>query len=81
MPDAVTHLLTARLAAPLLKRGDLRAVLYLGVLWPDVLAKICTFALHTPGGFDIPSHSLAGLAIKSACGVRRPTAWPRRTRS
>ena len=57
MPDAVTHLLTARLAAPLIRRPEMRAVFYLGVLWPDLLSKGTQLLLRSQPGFQIPSHS------------------------
>lgn len=66
MVDAATHLLTARLAGGLLRDPRMRAVLYLGVLWPDLLAKCTSIVLRCPVGFEVPSHSLAGLAIASA---------------
>lgn len=65
MPDAATHLLTARIAGSLM-RPEMRVVLYLGVLWPDVLAKFTSIVLRCPPGFEIPSHSFAGLAVASA---------------
>ena len=63
MPDAVTHLLTARVAGALLRRPEPRAILYLGVLWPDLLAKGTQAVLHCPPGFDVPSHSIPGLLV------------------
>lgn len=69
MPDAVTHLLTARLVATLERRAGMRAVLYLGVLWPDILAKGVGMVLRSPAGFDIPSHSVIGLIVASAAAA------------
>lgn len=66
MPDAATHLLTARIAGGLLRRPEMRALLCLGVLWPDLLAKCTSIVLRCPEGFEIPSHSFVGLAVASA---------------
>lgn len=63
MPDAVAHLVTARLAALPVKRPDLRSLLYVGVLWPDILSKGTQSVLRAPPGFDAPSHSFVGLAV------------------
>lgn len=63
MPDAVAHLVTARLAAVPVRRPDLRALLYVGVIWPDILSKGTQGVLRAPPGFEAPSHSFAGLAV------------------
>jgi membrane-bound metal-dependent hydrolase YbcI (DUF457 family) len=66
VPDAVTHLLTARLAGTALARPEWRAVFYLGVLWPDLLNRGVAFCLAPPEGFGTASHSIVGLIVACA---------------
>ena len=67
--------------APFLRRPDRRAVLYFGVLWPDLLSKGIAVVLKATPGFGIPSHSIVGLAVASAAAAllfrrgERVVAW------
>ncbi|MBI2899106.1 MAG: hypothetical protein HYY17_02910 [Planctomycetes bacterium] len=62
MADLVTHYLTARIPAARLSR-PIQAAFVVGALLPDVVGKFLDRALQTSMRFDVPSHTVLGLAL------------------
>ena len=62
MADALTHFATAYLPARGLRDGRLRAILYVGVLLPDVLYKALLYCFGAPAWLAEPTHSPLGVA-------------------
>ena len=63
MADALTHFATAYIPAKGLKDGRLRAVLYVGVLLPDVLYKTLLYCFGASSWLCEPTHSPLGAAV------------------
>lgn len=61
MADALTHLATAALPGRAMRDGRLRAVLYVGVLLPDILYKTLLYCFGAPTWLCEPTHAPLGL--------------------
>ena len=62
MADALTHFATAYLPARGLRDGRVRAILYVGVILPDVLYKTLQYCFGAPIWLCEPTHSPLGAA-------------------
>lgn len=80
MADLVTHCLAARIPTSRIDR-PLQAAVVVGTILPDLLSKAHDVVFHAPRGFEIPSHSVVGLAIYAYMASFlfqrpvRPRAW------
>ena len=79
MADALTHFATAYLPARGLRDGRVRAILYVGVLLPDVLYKTLLYCFGAPTWLCEPTHSpLGAAAICYAVALLFEEAWRKR---
>ena len=62
MADALTHFATAYLPAKGLKDGRVRAILYVGVILPDILYKTLLYCFGASTWLCEPTHSPLGVA-------------------
>lgn len=80
MADLVTHYLAARIPTSRIDR-PLQAAVVVGTVLPDLLSKAHDVGFHAPRGFEVPSHSVLGLAIYAYMASFlfqrsiRPRAW------